>query len=36
GEKSIAGKVELAGKLAVFFIALPVFSSLIEMLNHLL
>ena len=36
GEKSIAGKVELAGKLAVFFIALPVFSSLIEMLNHLI
>lgn len=36
GEKSIAGKVELAGKIAVFFTALPVFDSLIEMLNHLI
>ena len=36
GEKSIAGKVELAGKIAVFFTALPVFQSLIDMLNHLL
>lgn len=36
GEKSIAGKVELAGKLAVLFTALPVFLSLIEMLNHLI
>ena len=36
GEKSIAGKVELAGKIAVFFTALPVFASLIDMLNHLI
>ena len=35
GEKSVASKVELAGKLAVFFAALPVFSSLLELLNEL-
>ena len=35
GEKSIAGKVELAGKIAIFFIALPVFASLLELLNSM-
>lgn len=35
GEKAIAGKVELAGKIAIFFVALPVFSSLLELLNTL-
>lgn len=32
GEKAIAGKVELAGKIAIFFVALPVFQSLLELL----
>jgi stage III sporulation protein AD len=36
GEKSIAGKVELAGKIAIFFVALPVFTSLLDLLNGLL
>lgn len=36
GEKAIAGKVELAGKIAIFFVALPVFTSLLELLNGLL
>lgn len=36
GEKSIAGKVELAGKLAIFFVALPIFTSLLELLNSLI
>ena len=36
GEKSIAGKVELAGKIAIFFAALPIFQSLMEMLNQLI
>ena len=36
GEKSIAGKVELAGKIAIFFTALPVFQSLMDLMNQLL
>ena len=36
GEKSIAGKVELAGKLAVFFAAMPVFTDLMNLLNQLI
>ncbi len=36
GEKSIAGKVEFAGKIAIFFTALPVFQSLLDMLNEFL
>lgn len=36
GEKSIAGKVELAGKLAVFFAAIPVFTDLMDLLNQLI
>ena len=36
GEKSIAGKVELAGKIAIFFVALPIFTSLLELLNSLI
>ncbi len=35
GEKSIAGKVELAGKIAIFFAAIPVFNSLLTLLNGL-
>ena len=35
GEKSIADKVELAGKIAIFFVALPVFTSLLDLLNTL-
>ncbi|MCI8609130.1 MAG: stage III sporulation protein AD [Firmicutes bacterium] len=36
GEKSIAGKVELAGKIAIFFVAMPIFTSLLELLNSLI
>jgi len=36
GEKAIAGKVELAGKIAVFFTALPIFTSLLELLQTLI
>ncbi len=36
GEKSIAGKIELAGKIAIFFAAIPVFTSLLELLNSLI
>jgi len=36
GEKSIAGKVELAGKIAIFFAAIPIFVSLLELLDGLL
>ena len=36
GEKSIAGKVELAGKIAIFFTAIPVFQSLMNLLNSLI
>ena len=35
GEKSIAGKVELAGKIAILLIALPVFTSLLDLLNSM-
>ena len=36
GEKSIACKVELAGKIAIFFAAIPVFTSLLDLLNSLI
>ena len=36
GEKSIASKVELAGKIAIFFAATPVFTSLLDLLNSLI
>lgn len=36
GEKAIAGKVELAGKVAIFLTALPVFTSLLELLNSII
>ena len=36
GEKSIASKVELAGKIAIFFAAIPVFTSLLDLLNSLI
>ena len=36
GETSIAGKVELAGKIAIFFTAIPVFQSLMNLLNSLI
>lgn len=35
GEKAIASKIELAGKIAIFFVALPLFTSLLELLNSL-
>lgn len=36
GQKSIGTKVELAGKLAIFFVAVPVFTSLLNLLNNLI
>ena len=36
GERSIASKVELAGKIAIFFAAIPVFTSLLDLLNSLI
>ena len=36
GEKSIASKVELAGKIAIFFAAIPVFTSILDLLNSLI
>ena len=36
GEGGIASKVEMAGKILIFYIALPVFTSLIRMLEMLL
>ena len=35
GEKTIASKVELAGKIAIFFAAIPVLDSLLSLLNSL-
>ena len=36
GEKSIRTKVELAGKIGIFFVAIPVFKSLLNMLDSLI
>ena len=36
GENGIASKVEMAGKIFIFYAALPVFTSLIKMLQMLL
>lgn len=36
GESGIASKVEMAGKVLIFYISLPVFTSLIQMLQTLL
>ena len=36
GEKSIAAKIELAGKFAIVLLALPVFDSLMEVIKQLL
>ena len=36
GEKSIGTKVELAGKSAIFFAAIPVFTSLLNLLDSLI
>ncbi len=35
GEKSIGTKVELAGKIAIFFAAIPIFTSLMNLLDAL-
>ena len=35
GEKSIASKVELGGKIAIFLAAIPVFNSILSLLNNL-
>jgi len=36
GQKSIGTKVELAGKIAIFFVAIPVFTSLLDLLTSLM
>ncbi len=36
GERSVAGKIELAGKIAIFFAAIPVFTSLLDLLDSLI
>ncbi|MBQ4649958.1 MAG: hypothetical protein IJB73_04580 [Firmicutes bacterium] len=36
GQKSISTKVELAGKIAIFFVAIPVFTSLLNLLTGLI
>ena len=36
GEKSIASKVELGGKIAIFLAAIPVFNSILSLLNNLI
>ena len=36
GENSIGTKVELAGKIGIFFVAIPVFKSLLNMLDSLI
>ena len=36
GEKSIGSKIELAGKIAIFFADIPIFVSLLDLLNGLL
>lgn len=36
GEKAMGGKIELAGKIAIFFAAIPVFVSLLDLLDSLL
>ena len=35
GEKSVASKIELAGKVGIFVAAIPVFNSLLTLLNNL-
>ena len=35
GEKSIGTKVQLAGKIAIFFAAIPIFTSLMKLLDSL-
>jgi len=36
GEKAIGSKIELAGKVAIFFTAIPVFLALLELINGLI
>lgn len=36
GEKSIGTKVEIAGKIAIFFAAIPIFNSLINLMESLM
>ena len=35
GEKAIGNKIELAGKISIFFAAIPVFISLLDLMNGL-
>ena len=36
GEAAIAGKVELAGKVMIFYLAIPVIMTVMELINHIL
>ena len=36
GEKAIAGKVELAGKIIIFYMAIPILMAILELINSLL
>jgi stage III sporulation protein AD len=36
GETAIASKVELAGKVIIFYLAIPIFTAILELINSLL
>ncbi|MDD2190111.1 MAG: stage III sporulation protein AD [Eubacteriales bacterium] len=36
GEAAIAGKVELAGKVMIFYLAIPIIMAIMELLNYIL
>ncbi len=36
GESAIAGKVELAGKVMIFYLAMPVMVAVLELINRML
>ena len=36
GESAIAGKVELAGKIVIFYLAVPILLSILELINSIL
>lgn len=36
GEGSIAGKVELAGKIVIFYLALPILTAILDLINSVL
>ncbi len=36
GEGAIAGKVELAGKIAIFYLSMPILTAILELINSIL